>query len=378
MPVTVTTATLPGAAPCAVVDDYARLFLDQVPLLDVRAPVEFLAGAFAQAVNIPLLDDAQREQIGTCYQQQGQDAAIALGNTLATPEIRAQRLNAWKAFVQAHPQGVLYCFRGGLRSRITQSWLREQGIDYPRVEGGYKAMRRYLVDTLASLAGSLPLWLVSGRTGSGKTDLLWQLPHYLDLEGLAMHRGSTFGYRVAPQPAQISFENAIAIDLLKHAHHQGQTPLVLEDESRLIGRLSLPLPLQNAMKEAPLLVLEASLEDREDRILRDYIVRQREDYQGAYGDAAGARFADYVLHNLARIRTRLGGERHQQLHRQWEAALLQLESTGNPDAFRPGIRRLLVEYYDPMYDWQLSRKAGEILCRGDAATILAWVARQRS
>lgn len=355
--------------------DYARLFLQDVPMMDVRAPVEFAAGAFPMAENIPLLDDRQRELIGIEYKRAGQDAAIALGNRLATPDIRAQRIAAWQDFARRHPDGVLYCFRGGLRSRITQLWLHDSGVTLPLVTGGYKALRRFLLDTLEQRCALQPLILVSGRTGTGKTDLLPHLPHTVDLEGLAHHRGSTFGYTVHPQPSQIDFENALAIALLKHAHCHPDQPLFMEDESRLIGRISLPPVLQSAMKEAPLIVLEADISEREERVVRDYILRQRADYATAFGVDAAPRFADFVLRNLDRIKSRLGGERHQQLRQEWQDALVDFERSGSVEGFRPGIRRLLVEYYDPMYDYQLSQRAGRILLRGDAGFLLQQLQR---
>ena len=349
-----------------VIDDYASLFLHDIPMMDVRAPVEFSQGAFPCAENVPLLDDRQRELIGIEYKQAGQDAAIALGNRLATAEIRAQRIAAWQDFARRHPDGVLYCFRGGLRSRTTQQWLHDSGVTVPLVSGGYKALRRFLLDTLEQRCQQQRLILVSGRTGTGKTDLLPQLPWALDLEGLAHHRGSTFGYTIVPQPSQIDFENALAIGLLKHAHRQPDAPLFLEDESRLIGRVALPPVLQTVMKQADLIVLEAPVEAREERVVRDYILRQRADY----GEQAADRFAEFVLNNLDRIKSRLGGERHQQMRGEWAEALVEFERSGNAEGFRPGIRRLLVEYYDPMYDYQLSRREGRVLARGEADDLL--------
>ena len=98
-------------------NDYQKIFLEDRPLMDVRAPVEFDKGAFPNSQNIPILDDLQREAIGTCYKQDGQDAAIALGLQLVIPDLREQRLEKWTQFVKVNPQGYLYCFRGGLRSR---------------------------------------------------------------------------------------------------------------------------------------------------------------------------------------------------------------------------------------------------------------------
>ena len=128
--------------------DFRHIFLNDVPMMDVRAPVEFGQGAFPGVVNHPLMNDDERQQVGTCYKQKGQDAAIALGHQLVSGATKQQRIEAWAGFAQAQPQGVLYCFRGGLRSQIVQQWLKsEAGISYPRVVGGYKAMRTFLIDT---------------------------------------------------------------------------------------------------------------------------------------------------------------------------------------------------------------------------------------
>src|SRR5687768_7482909 len=104
--------------------DYRSLFLNAVPMMDVRAPVEFAQAAFPGVVNRPLMDDGERQQVGTCYKQKGQQAAIALGHALVSGDTKRARIAAWAAFAQAHPDGVLYCFRGGLRSQIVQQWLQ--------------------------------------------------------------------------------------------------------------------------------------------------------------------------------------------------------------------------------------------------------------
>ncbi len=116
--------------------DYRDIFLNDVPMMDVRAPVEFGQGAFPGVANLPLMDDGERQQVGTCYKHKGQEAAIALGHQLVSGATKRQRIEAWAQFARAHPQGVLYCSRGGLRSQIVQQWLlNEAGIDYPRVVG---------------------------------------------------------------------------------------------------------------------------------------------------------------------------------------------------------------------------------------------------
>ena len=353
-------------------DDYLSLFLNDVPLMDVRAPVEFSKGSFPGAENAPLMNDEERHRVGICYKEQGQDKAIELGHQLVAGDIKAQRIEAWKRFTAQHPDGYLFCFRGGLRSRLTQQWIKQAGIDYPLVKGGYKALRRFLIDSLEQRIESGDFQILSGRTGTGKTRVLHQLPNPVDLEGLANHRGSSFGRQVTPQPSQIDFENRLAVALLK-AHHARPGPVQLEDESRLVGRCALPETLRDRMAASPLLVLERSLEERIAIIREDYVEGMYADYRRRDGDEAGwQNFRDYLLSALDRIRKRLGGERHRKLRAQMETALALQERSHDISGHDAWIQALLQDYYDPMYDFQLSQKQGRILVRGGPDTIIDW------
>ncbi|WP_298452244.1 tRNA 2-selenouridine(34) synthase MnmH [uncultured Marinobacter sp.] len=353
-------------------ENYLSLFLNNTPLMDVRAPVEFARGSFPGAVNAPLMNDEERHRVGICYKEKGQDEAIRLGHQLVSGDVQAQRIETWKRFIANHPEGYLFCFRGGLRSRLTQQWIRDAGIDYPLVKGGYKALRRFLIDSLDELINSADFRIISGRTGTGKTRVLHQLPNPVDLEGLANHRGSSFGRQVTPQPSQIDFENRLAVAMLK-AHHLKGGPIYLEDESRLVGRCALPDALKERMARTPLLILEESLEDRTRIIREDYVENMAADYMSRDGEEAGwLNFRDYLLGALERISKRLGGERHRQLKNLMEHALTQQESNGDLEGHDAWIQPLLQDYYDPMYDYQLRQKQGKILARGDSGALLEW------
>ena len=354
-------------------DDYGALFLSDVPMMDVRAPVEFNQGAFPGSTNVPLLDDEQRAAIGKRYKDVGQDEAIELGLKLATPEIRQQRLQQWEAFVRQHPEGYLYCFRGGLRSRTTQAWLKEQGIDYPLIKGGYKAMRSYLLQQLEISQQQIPFVILSGMTGSGKTRVLTQTRLHIDLEGLANHRGSAFGRDVNDhQPAQIDFENRLSISCLRHRHQYPQTAIMLEDEGKMIGRILTPVGFYKKMENSPRIFLERSVSQRVDIIREDYIELNWPQYQQQYGDQAEAEFSRFVLDNLSRIKNRLGGERYQSIHQLFSAALSLLFDRGDSQGFDEGVHLLLEQYYDPMYQYQLKKKPVEIIFSGDEDAILQW------
>ena len=138
---------------------YTDLFLNNAPMMDVRAPIEFERGAFPASKNLPIMDDEQREIIGTCYSNQGQDKAIEKGHELVQGETREARIAAWVKFAKQDPNGFLYCFRGGLRSKITQQWMREAGVDLPIVTGGYKALRTFLLNELETAIVNNPIWI---------------------------------------------------------------------------------------------------------------------------------------------------------------------------------------------------------------------------
>ncbi len=354
--------------------DYRSLFLNAVPMMDVRAPVEFAQGAFPGVVNRPLMDDGERQQVGTCYKQQGQQAAIALGHRLVSGATKRERIAAWAAFSQAHPDGVLYCFRGGLRSQIVQQWLQaEAGIAYPRVEGGYKAMRGFLLQTTQEAAAQCGFFVLSGLTGTGKTELLAALAGGLDLEGHANHRGSSFGARATAQPAQIDFENRLAVDILRQ-RAAGQQQFVVEDEGRHVGTCSVPLELRLRLEQAPLVCLTDSFEARVDRILNDYVVQQAADFIAVHGAEQGAeRFAARLLESLARLAKRLGGAQYQRLQGVMREALAEQLNSGRVDGHREWIGVLMRQYYDPMYAYQRQSRAERVVFEGERAAVLDYL-----
>lgn len=355
--------------------DYRQLLLEAVPLMDVRAPVEFTKGSFPSAINLPLMDDSERQQVGTCYKQAGQQAAIDLGNRLVCGQIKEQRIAQWAEFARRHPEGYLYCFRGGLRSQIVQQWLSDAGIAYPRVVGGYKAMRRYLIDTLEAAVDTCPLHIVAGLTGTGKTEVIHALGNSLDLEGHAHHRGSSFGRHATAQPGQIDFENALAIEVLQ-VREAGHGRLVLEDEGRMVGNCMVPTGLFAAMQTAPLIWLEDSLDNRVGRILGDYVIDMHLEFASLHADQPEQAFnalAEHLTGGLLRIRKRLGGERYQSLQVIMQEALEIQQKTGDVQAHRAWIEGLLTHYYDPMYAYQRAGKEERVAFSGDQRAVIEYL-----
>ena len=349
-------------------DNFQALFTGDTPLLDVRAPIEFAKGSLPRAVNLPLMEDAEREAVGICYQQSGQAAAVQLGHELVTGAIKEARVARWKEFAETNPHGALFCFRGGLRSEITQQWLAEAGISYPRIKGGYKSIRQWLIQKTDTIVASSSLLLVGGQTGVAKTRLLNEgnagrpIPGSVDLEGLANHRGSAFGRRITAQPTQIAFELALGVALVQQQSGNHRF-LILEDEGRLIGRCALPQPIHASRAQADWIRVDASLADRVDHSYDNYILGNLQEYINIGEPRAFDVFSDDLVAALEKIRKRLGGKRYHELHQIMLDALIN-HRRGDPEQHKLWIEALLTDYYDPMYEHQMKQRALAPIFRG--------------
>ena len=353
---------------------FHEIVINQMPLIDVRAPVEFAAGSFPGAVNLPIMDDEERHLVGICYKEQGQQAAIDLGHQLVHGEKKSQRVAAWIELTNQYPEARLYCFRGGLRSRIARQWFSEAcGRTIPRLEGGYKAFRRYLLEHLE------PEWLrtqpiiIGGRTGVGKTLLLRQLQGLIDLEALANHRGSAFGRYLTPQPSQIDFENRLACELIRH-EHRDEPYLLLEDEGTHIGRCYLPPRLVQFFNVDNLVLMERPLGQRVRIIFDEYVTSSQAEYCRVHGEEEGREvWLSDMIGSVGRIKKRLGGKRTQAITTLMEAGFRQQMEGGNGASHREWIEILLRDYYDPMYDYQLKKKSDKIRFTGSPEEVLGFL-----
>ncbi|MFC2992726.1 MULTISPECIES: tRNA 2-selenouridine(34) synthase MnmH [Halomonas] len=333
-----------------LVEPDLALLREKRVLIDVRAPVEFAQGALPGAVNLPLMDDEERRRVGIEYKERGQQAAIELGQRLVSADVKAARVSAWMQVLERHPDAIIYCFRGGLRSQVAQQWIAEAGATRPRIRGGWKAMRQALCSRIDA-AAEQPLLVVGGLTGCAKTSLILALDNGLDLEGCARHKGSAFGRHPLPAPSQIDFEHAVGLRLLDLPGR----PFVVEDESRHIGAANVPLTLWQAMEKAPRLRVEMPLDWRLNQIHKDYIDDLWEVYRHHCGEWLGwALMKKHLAGSLARLRKRLGRARLDRLQR-LQALAFREHARGNRQAHEAWLAPLLTEYYDPMYRYQLEK-----------------------
>ena len=354
------------------IEDFTNILIRSTPMMDTRAPIEYNQGSFPYTQNLPLMNDSERELVGTCYKNKGRSEAIKLGHNLVQGKVKELRIKSWLEFITNNPHGAMYCYRGGMRSKIAQRWIFERyGIEYPRINGGYKAIRRFIIDeTLRIMRKTTPI-IIGGQTGSGKTILLNKINNQIDLEGLANHRGSAFGNTTTPQPTQISFENELGIELVKK---QELTHLVFEDEGSNIGNLHIPECLQNNTITADLIILETNIDQRISISMDEYVTSMYIEFCNADNENGFIDFSNYWLGSIKKIQKRLGLERYKEMLNLVTSALYQCEKKGNFDGFIPVIEKLLIEYYDPMYSYQIKKKTSRVVFSGNSVEVIDYLA----
>ena len=241
-----------------------------VPVIDVRTPAEFALGHIRGALNVPLFSNDERAEIGTAYIEQGRQCAVSLGLRRVGPRLEELARTLLELAAPADSRLHLHCWRGGMRS-ASVAWLMETtfGCRVATLKGGYKAFRRWVLD---SFAIPREVRFLAGLTGSGKTAILKQLADLgacvVDLEGLANHKGSAFGQLgERAQPSQAQFENDLA--LAWRATEPGR-PVWLEDESRMIGKRVLPAAIWERKPAARFHVIELPADERVSHLCQTY------------------------------------------------------------------------------------------------------------
>lgn len=298
------------------------------PLFDVRSPGEFLQGSIPGAINLPLFSDQERAEVGTLYKQVSPESAFLHGLKITGPKLVDFVSEGLK-----HKSPLrLFCFRGGQRSG-SMAWLfRSAGIQTTTLQGGYKAFRKYILE---SFSLNYDLRVIGGLSGSGKTALLNQLQkdghQVIDLEEIAGHRGSVFGLLGKDrQPTSEAFENQLGFNL---ANMDPAKPLWIEDESRMIGSCKIPDAIYSQMLQAPLLLLESPLEERLRRLIRDYGLLPKNE----------------LIHATRALKKRLGEVRTKEV-----IACIEDEDLSKAAS-------LLLSYYDQTYLYSISKYNRKIL-----------------
>ncbi len=291
-------------------------------IIDARSPAEYAEDHIPGAISAPVLDDAERAEVGTLYKQVSPFDAKKAGAALVAKNVSRHIEELFKGKDKSW-RPLVYCWRGGKRSGAMAHILREIGWKAETLEGGYKAYRRFVVKELERIPKNLEFRVVHGPTGSGKSRLLGALKRaggqVLDLEELAAHRGSVLGNLPdRPQPSQKMFESLLLREI---SQLKSGKPVYVEGESKKIGQLQVPDALMERMRASGCVVLDTPTEVRVDLLLEEY---------------------EHFLSNRAVLDKQLdclvalhGRER-----------IAEWKAIGD---WRELVRRLLVEHYDPAY-----------------------------
>lgn len=297
--------------------------LDHPILVDVRSEGEFTEATIPGAVNLPLFNNEERAQVGTTYTQSTPSLARELGLSIISPKL-PQLIKKVEEFSKRGPL-VLFCWRGGMRSKSLATVVELMGIPIYRLIGGYKAYRNQVTDYFQT---KLPFQVVvlRGNTGVGKTDLLGRLQAdgypAIDLEKLANNRGSVFGAMgLGEPPSQKKFEGLLYEELVSLS---GFPYIIVECESKRIGRVTLPIDFYTAMQEGIQVLHCDSLANRVQRLLKEYAT-----VPNALQEIGVA--LERLIKTLGHVKVR---------------ELRSLLETGYLNVF---TERLLVEYYDKLY-----------------------------
>ncbi len=336
-------------------------------LIDVRAPSEWDKASITGFVNLPILNDSERHLVGLAYKHHGQDAAIKLALELTAPH-QQSRIDGWYQAVQSSPVkiGVVMCWRGGLRSLTACQRLAEAGAVTMQLAGGYKAIRNELLKHLVAPPSCIVL---TGLTGSGKTSLIRQLngsetgvTRAIDLELSAGHRGSAFGAGdFESQPSQSRFENNLALQIIRGS--LASSELLIEDESRTIGNVSVPDALYKVIVSAPVVVVDEPLHVRSANIAQEYLQVPLD--RGVPLEALHEK-AKLALTSISRRLDVFGPK----LSEQMDSAF---KHGGDLQRHQEWIEALLVHYYDKSYYHSLNRLKRPTLFQGDRLSCQAWL-----
>ena len=240
-------------------------------IIDVRSPAEFALDHIPGAINFPVLNNEERVKIGTLYKQVSPFAAKKLGAAIVSRNI-AQHLEQSFLDFPREWRPLLYCWRGGERSGAFTHVLNRIGWKAMQLEGGYQGFRRVVIDDLDLAAKQFQFQVICGMTGSGKTRILHELKvlgaQVLDLEGLAIHRGSVLGNEPdIDQPSQKGFETA-----LWNALHDldPNKPVFIESESKKVGGVHVPDALMEKIRHGRCIELRSSVATRVSWLLHEY------------------------------------------------------------------------------------------------------------
>lgn len=249
----------------------------KVLLIDARSENEFNETSLPYAVNFPVLNNLERHNVGLLYKKYSQNAAVWLAKEYANPKSESLK-NFLEKQNAKNKEIIVFCWRGGGRSKYLSKMISDLGYDVKFLSGGQKAYRKIAFEFFNDKDRNFRFLELRGLTGSGKTEILNSLKSDLpviDLEFAARHYSSLFGnipYDIQNYPRvtnQSAFENSLFEQFSKY-DLDNQPLFLIESESKRVGDFSIPDNVFNSIDKAPCIEIESSFDKRIERITKDY------------------------------------------------------------------------------------------------------------
>jgi tRNA 2-selenouridine synthase len=309
--------------------------LENAVFIDTRSPAEYQDDHIIGAINLPILDDQERHEVGLMYKQISQELAIEKGL-----EFYSKKIPNIVKVIQPHKDKtiVVYCARGGMRSGIIVSLLESIGMKVYQIEGGYKLFRNYLLEQLNNFKIKPKVYVLHGLTCTGKTELLDKLENVIDLEGLAQHRGSLYGAIGLKPNSQKKFENLL---LAKLKELNSKDYVLVEGESRRIGDCIMPECLWKAMEKGENIMVTRSLQLRFKAMVKEYFLNPK--------------IAEEIKEISKGLRRTISKENKEKMIELMESK-----------EYEKAAEILLTKYYDPLYEHSLNRMKFSLTINNDS------------
>lgn len=301
--------------------------------IDVRSPLEFTKGSIPGAINIPILDNDERVDVGTIYTNKNPEDAKIKGIEYASSKL-SSIYNQVFSLTKHHKNIILFCWRGGLRSATLSSFLSVLGVNIYQLEGGYKQYRKHVVEYFNKDRFKHKFIVLHGYTGVGKTEILAQLETFnipiLNLEYLAKNSGSVFGNIVYQDEKPVTQKSFDAL-LFETLRLNNSKYIIVESEGHRLGRVSLPEGLWDAIIEGKHVLVSTNIENRIKRLVNNYISKISN---------CDNLLEDAIIH----LKKRIGSEKTNKF-------IFWVEEKRYAEI----VKELIIEYYDPLYKYSIDK-----------------------
>tara|TARA_Y100000034_G_C6830945_1_gene375049 strand:+ start:36 stop:1019 length:984 start_codon:yes stop_codon:yes gene_type:complete len=299
---------------------------DDFVIIDTRSPAEYEETHIPGAYNIPLFTNEERAIVGTIFKKEGNMNAIKEGINIFSKKLPEMMKEYFK---HRNKKILIYCWRGGMRSKVIVNFLESIGFYAKQLDGGHKAYRKDVLNYFNNIKFKPKLIVLHGLTGSGKTEILKKIQPSIDLEGIAQHRSSLLG-RIGLKPRSQKMFDALLYQKLKKL--ENEKFVFIEGESRKIGKVEMPLFLMKKIKNGINIKIECNIDERTQRLVKEYFTK------------ISKKDINYILEILPKLKQKISNK-----------VINELENSINEKKYDNFTKSMLEHYYDPLYKHSLDK-----------------------